>query len=195
MTQQLFVKIPKERIGVLIGTDGSVKEYIQRRLPVILDIDSETGDVTITLRDENEDPSFLFKAKDVVLAIGRGFSPERAFRLLNSEDVVLDIIDLRGFLGKSESELRRVRGRIIGKDGKARKMIEELSGALVSVYGHTVVLIGDFEQVNIAREAILKLINGAEHSTVYKFLQRKRQEMKRRHLELWEGGSLTPAPK
>lgn len=189
-----MVKIPRERIGVLIGTDGSVKEYIQKKLPVTLDIDSETGDVTITLKKGADDPSLLFKAKDVVLAIGRGFSPERAFRLLDEEDAILDIIDLREHLGKSESELIRIRGRIIGRDGKARKMIEELSGAYVSVYGHTVSIIGDFNQVNIAREAILKLINGAEHSTVYRFLQRKRQEMKRERLILWEGGSLTPAP-
>jgi len=192
VAQQIFVKIPKERVGVLIGVDGGVKEYIQKRLPVTLEIDSATGDVTITLREGVEDPSLLFKAKDVVLAIGRGFSPERAFRLLDGDDMILDIIDLREYVGKSESELTRIRGRIIGREGKARRMIEELSGALVSVYGHTVAIIGDFEQANIAREAVLKLINGAEHSTVYKFLQRKRQEMKMRRFGLWEGGSMKP---
>jgi len=54
--KQLFVKIPRERIGVLIGQNGTTKDYIQKKLPVNLDIDSETGDVTITLRDDAEDP-------------------------------------------------------------------------------------------------------------------------------------------
>ncbi|MEM1606774.1 MAG: KH domain-containing protein [Candidatus Bathyarchaeia archaeon] len=193
--KQLFVKIPRERIGVLIGQNGTTKDYIQKKLPVNLDIDSETGDVTITLRDDAEDPSLLFRAKDIVLAIGRGFSPEKAFKLLEGEDYMLDIIDLREILGKSESELRRVRGRIIGKEGKAREMIEELSGALISVYGHTVAIIGDIEQVNVAREAINMLINGSQHSTVYRFLQRKRQELKKRRLELWEGGTLLSEPR
>jgi len=195
VAQQIFVKIPRERIGVLIGANGSVKDYIQRKLPILLDISSETGDITITLREEAEDPSILFKAKDVVLAIGRGFSPERAFKLLESDDVALDIIDLRDYLGKSESELRRIRGRIIGRDGKTRQIIEEMSGALISVYGHTVAIIGDFEQINMAREAVLMLIKGSEHSTVYRFLQRRRREMKRKRLELWEGGSLLPESK
>jgi ribosomal RNA assembly protein len=195
VAQQIFVKIPRERIGVLIGANGSVKDYIQRKLPILLDVNGETGDITITLREETKDPSILFKAKDVVLAIGRGFSPERAFKLLESDDIALDIIDLRDYLGKSESELRRIRGRIIGRDGKTRQIIEEMSGALISVYGHTVAIIGDFEQINIAREAVLMLINGSEHSTVYRFLQRRRQEMKRRRLELWEGGSLLPESK
>lgn len=189
--RNLLIRIPRERIGVLIGSNGSVKDYIQKKLPVNLNIDSETGDVTIALREDADDPSLLFRAKDIVLAIGRGFSPERAFKLLEDEGYTLDIIDLRDILGKSESELRRVRGRIIGKEGKSREMIEELSGALISVYGHTVAIIGDVEQVNVAREAINMLINGSQHATVYRFLQRKRQELKRRRLELWEGGKLS----
>jgi len=192
---QLFVKIPRERIGVLIGTNGSVKDYIQEKLPVKLDIDSETGDVTITLKKDAEDPSLLFKAKDIVMAIGRGFSPERAFRLLNGEDYMLEIIDLRDVVGKSESDLRRIKGRIIGKDGRTREIIEEMSGALVSVYGHTVAIIGDVEQVSIAREAINMIIGGSEHATVYKFLQKKRQELKKRRFELWEGSPLLPRSK
>jgi len=189
---QLFARIPRERIGVLIGANGSVKEYIERKLPVKLDINSETGDVIITLKEGTEDPSLLFKAKDVVLAIGRGFSPERAFRLLDEEDCILEIIDLRSILGRSESALKRIKGRIIGRDGKTRAIIEEMSGALVSVYGHTVAIIGDFDQVNVAREAVNMLINGSEHASVYRFLQRKRQEIKRRRFELWEGSSLLP---
>ena len=189
---QLFARIPRERIGVLIGANGSVKEYIERKLPVKLDINSETGDVIITLKEGTEDPSLLFKAKDVVLAIGRGFSPERAFRLLDEENCILEIIDLRSMLGRSESALKRIKGRIIGRDGKTRAIIEEMSGALVSVYGHTVAIIGDFDQVNVAREAVNMLINGSEHASVYRFLQRKRQEIKRRRFELWEGSSLLP---
>lgn len=189
---QLFVKIPKERIGVLIGVNGSVKNHIEEKLGVKLDIDSETGDVTITLKEKAEDPTLIFRAKDTVMAIGRGFSPERAFKLLENEDYMLEIIDLRDILGKSEAELRRVKGRIIGRDGRTREIIEEMSETIVSVYGHTVAIIGDADQVSVAREAVNLLIGGSTHSTVYKFLQRKRQELKRRHLELWEGRSLLP---
>lgn len=188
---QLFVRIPRERIGVLIGANGSVKEYIERELSVKLDINSKTGDVIITLKRNVEDPSLLFKARDVVLAIGRGFSPERAFRLLE-EDCILEIIDLRSILGRSESALKRIKGRIIGRDGKTRAIIEEMSGASISVYGHTVAIIGDFDEASVAREAVNMLINGSEHATVYRFLQRKRREIKRRRFELWEGSPLLP---
>ena len=190
MRYNTFIKIPKERIGVLIGPKGSVKELIERRLKVELDIDSKTGDVEITLNEDAEDPSLLFRAKDVVRAIGRGFSPERAFKLLEDEDKVFEMIDLRDIFGRSQSNIKRVKGRVIGKDGKTRRIIEELTGALVSVYGDTVSIIGNIEQVETAREAIKMLIKGSQHRTVYKFLQRKRHELKKRRLELWETDTL-----
>jgi len=189
---QLFVKIPRERIGVLIGPDGRVKEYIEKKLSVELEINSETGDITIFLKKDAKDPSMLFKAKDVVLAIGRGFSPERAYKLLEDEYKMLSIIDLREIFGRSQSDIRRIKGRIIGKDGKTRRIIEETSEAYISVYGHTVAIIGDIEQSEIAREAISLLIKGSPHASVYKFLQRKRHELKRKKLELWEGSPLFP---
>jgi len=181
-----FLKIPRERIGVLIGPEGKTKKIIEKKLSVELQIDSETGGITITLTENAEDPSLLFKAKDVVTAIGRGFSPEHAFRLIRDEEAVLDIIDLRVIFGRSESDIRRVKGRIIGMNGKTRRIIEELTEANVVVYGHTVAIIGDIEQVQAAREAIQMLIRGSLHSTVYRFLHRKRRELKKRMLELWE---------
>jgi len=181
-----FIRIPKNRIGALIGPEGKTKKYIEEKLSVELQIESDAGGVTITLGEKAEDPSLLFKAKDVVTAIGRGFSPEHAFRLIRNEDLMLDIIDLRAIFGRSESDIRRVKGRIIGMEGKTRKIIEELTDTNICVYGHTVSIIGDIEQVQAAREAIQMLINGSPHNIVYRFLHRKRRELKKRTLELWE---------
>ena len=180
-----FVRIPKERVGILIGPEGKVKQYIEERLKVKLDVDSE-GSVTITLSEKASDPSLLLKAKDVVTAIGRGFSPDVTFRLIRNEDDIFDMIDLRQIFGRSESDIKRIKGRIIGADGKTRKLIEELTEANVVVYGHTVGFIGNFEQVDAARNAAQMIIEGCQHHTVYKYLQRKRTELKKEKLELWE---------
>ena len=182
----LFVRIPKERIGVLVGSDGKVKQSIEEKFMVTLDVESESGGVTLLLSEKASDPSLLFKAKDTVTAIGRGFSPEHAFRLLRNEDEIFDFIDLRLVFGRSESDIRRVKGRVIGANGKTRKLIEELTGASVVVYGHTIGFIGTFERVDVARNAVQMLIDGSQHHTVYKYLQRKRSEFKKQMLQLWE---------
>jgi ribosomal RNA assembly protein len=71
-------------------------------------------------------------------------------------------------------------------DGKTRKIIEELTDANICVYGHTISIIGNIEQAQAAREAIQMLINGSQHSTVYRYLHRKRRQLKKKMLELWE---------
>jgi ribosomal RNA assembly protein len=180
-----FVRIPKERVGILIGPEGKVKQYIEEKLQVKLDVDSE-GSVTLTLSQKATDPSLLLKAKDVVTAIGRGFSPEVAFRLIRNEDEIFDMVDLRVIFGRSESDIKRIKGRIIGADGKTRKLIEELTEADMVVYGHTVGLIGSFEQVDTAHNAVQMIIEGCQHHTVYNYLQKKRTELKKQKLELWE---------
>jgi ribosomal RNA assembly protein len=182
----MFVRIPKERIGVLVGPDGKTKQTIEKKLMVELQVESESGGVTVILSEKAHDPSQLFRAKDIVLAIGRGFSPQQAFRLLRNENELFDFVDLRAIFGRSESDIKRVKGRIIGANGKTRRLIEELTDSSVVIYGHTIGFIGAFERVDVARNAVQMIINGSQHHTVYKYLQRKRSEFKKQMLELWE---------
>lgn len=179
--------IPRERIGVLVGPKGSVKSTIEQKLFVDLKIDSESGSVDISVKPDSPDPSAALRAKDLVLAIGRGFSPPRAFALFN-EDMTFDIIDLHDYFGKNEAEIKRVDGRIIGSEGKSRRNLEQLTGTLISVHGHTVSIIGTFEGVSMAKDGLEKLIEGRQHNTVYKFLRKKRSQAKKeKALGLWEG--------
>jgi ribosomal RNA assembly protein len=180
-----FIRIPKERVGVLIGPEGRVKRHIEEKLQVQLDIDKE-GSIAIILSEKATDPSLLLRAKDVVTAIGRGFTPETAFRLIRNEDEIFDMIDLRLIFGRSDSDIKRIKGRIIGTEGKTRRLIEELTEADVVVYGHTIGIIGGFEQADAARNAVQMIVDGCEHHTVYNYLQKKRTELKKQKLQLWE---------
>lgn len=181
-----FIKIPVDRIGALVGPEGSVKSIIERRLSVGLLVDSQDGTVQISLPPNTEDPTVLFRAKEVVTAIGRGFAPNHAFRLLNDDDTVFEVINLRETVGRSQSDIKRLKGRVIGKEGKTRRIIEELSEANISIYGHTISIIGHADQAAIAREAVTMLIRGSLHGTVYRFLHKKRRELKKERLQLWE---------
>lgn len=186
MEAKANVTIPRDRIGALIGPEGEVKSQIEKACMVDLTVNSETGLVDILPKRDNNDPSSLLRAKDMVSAIGRGFSPSRALTLTD-EDNILDIIDLREIFGKSESDIQRIKGRIIGRDGKTRRLIEELTGALISVYGHSIGMIGDYDSVTTAREALEMLIKGKQHASVYGFLRIKRREAKKRKMvEVWE---------
>ena len=181
-----YIKIPVDRIGALVGPEGTVKNVIERKLSVDLQVNSETGTVQITIPPVAEDPTVLFRAKEIVTAIGRGFAPDHAFRLLDDDEIMFEIVDLRETVGRSTSDLKRLKGRVIGKEGKTRRIIEELSEANISVYGYTIAIIGYPDQSAIAREAVRMLIRGSLHGTVYRFLHKKRRELKKQRLQLWE---------
>ncbi len=171
-----YTRIPVERVGVLIGEQGQTKARLEELTGIKLTIDSSSGEVTID-ESQAKDPTHSLKVRDIVTAIGRGFSEERAFLLLD-DDVYLQVYDIKEFAGDSKDRLAQIKGRVIGTGGKTRRLLEELAGVNVSVYGHTVALIGDAFHINIARQAVELLLGGSEHKTVYRFLERKRQEIK-----------------
>ncbi|WP_246984636.1 KH domain-containing protein [Halorientalis marina] len=173
------VKIPQDRIGVLIGEGGETMREIERRAEVRLDIDSETGSVRI---EKVGDPIVGLKGPDIVKAIGRGFAPEDALTLLEDDLMMFDVIDVKA-ASRNKSDLRRNKGRLIGEDGRTRELMEELSGASVVVYGSTLSMIGQPEQVDTVREAAEMILDGAPHGSVYSFLERRHNEMKHKGME------------
>ncbi|MCI4341173.1 MAG: KH domain-containing protein [Thermoplasmata archaeon] len=171
----LFVRIPEDRVGVLLGVGGSTKREIERRTGTSVSIDASDDAVQVSSPDAG-DPIGALQARDVALAIGRGFSPLRAFRLLQP-DTYLAVLDIKEVTGKRDkAAVRRIRARVIGVRGRARERIEELSGCAVSVYGSTVALIGQERQLERAQRAVQLLLRGSEHNTVFRMLVRGRRE-------------------
>jgi ribosomal RNA assembly protein len=112
-----------------------------------------------------------------VKAIGRGFSPERAFKLLE-KDKMLYLIDLGRFADTKNSE-QRLKGRVIGRDGEARRHVEKETETDISVYGTTVGIIGKGRNVDVAREAIRMLLKGSSHSTAYNYLEKNQAKIEK----------------
>ena len=148
------LKIPEERVAVLIGAAGGTKKEIERETKCKLDITKE-GDVTII----GDDGLLLFTTKEIVRSIARGFNPRLALLLLK-QDYVLEIIDMKDVAGKSKSTLERLKGRVIGTGGKARAEIERLTGTHISIYGKTIGIIGECGDASLAREAMVHAAAG-----------------------------------
>lgn len=154
------IRVPKDRIRVI--KDKKAKEEVEKNLDVKLSFQENAIEI-------DGEGLNLYQAKNIVKAIGRGFSPERAFRLFNEEEE-LHIIELKGF---NDKKIKVIKSRVIGKNGRTRKTIEEYCGCLLSVYGKTISIIGKYNEVRKAEEAIDMLIRGVKHGSVYGFLKRK----------------------
>lgn len=179
--EEQVLRIPQNRVGVIIGKNGSTKNLIEEQAKVVLDIDSADGTVRIKPKKDDDDPLHVWVARDIIKAIGRGFSEEKALKLLN-QDYYLDIITLE----HDSNRLRQIRGRIIGEGGRTRRIIEQSTLSFISVQGKTISIIGYIEEVPIAKKVIEMLIDGNRHSTVYKILEKHRMERKQEETKIWQ---------
>src|SRR3989344_9258047 len=165
------LKIPKERIAVLIGENGKTKKEIEEATKSKLDI-TKDGEVTII----GGDGLLLYTTKEIVRAVARGFNPKIALLLLIT-DYALEIIEIKDVAGKNKATFQRIKGRVIGKEGKSRFEIERLTDTHISVFGKTVAIIGEAAHALLARKALGMIISGSMHNTVFRFLEKKRKEL------------------
>ncbi|MEM2070515.1 MAG: KH domain-containing protein [Archaeoglobaceae archaeon] len=172
---RIEIEVPQERVAAIIGKSGEVKKKIEEKGKCKLKINGNIVEV------EYEDSVSFLRVRDVITAIAKGFSPEVALKLFDDEMMVLEVIDLSNLV--SDKALPRVKGRIIGSEGKMKNQIETTLDVNLSITDKYVAIIGNSENVAAAREAIMMLVDGAQHSTVLKFMERKRREMKSREFE------------
>jgi len=160
-----IVLVPRQRLGVLIGAEGKTKKEIEKRTKTHITVAEE-----VVIEGEALD---VLKTKEIVRAIGRGFSPEKAFHLL-SEDYQLYIITMEG---EKPNTVKRIFARIIGKGGRTREKIEQDTECFVSVFGKTVSIIGKTEDLPKAADAVEFLLSGKSHSFVYGRLEHSKNKM------------------
>ena len=171
------LKIPRERVAVLIGKKGEIKRNIEEETSSNIFVDSKEGEIRIT----GSDSLGLFSAREIIKAIGRGFSPETAMTILKAENA-FELLIISDYAGKSRNSSTRLKGRIIGTEGKTRKHIEDVTETHLSVYGKTVGIIGEVEHVMLARRAIESILAGSTHSSVYKWLEKKKKDFERNRI-------------
>lgn len=164
------MRIPEERVGVVIGEGGETK----RDLEELTDCELEIKDNLVCIEGDalNE-----MTAQKVIKAVGRGFNPDKALKLVE-KDVTLHMIDV-GRFEDNKSRQEELKGRVIGRDGEARRHIEKEANIDVSVYGKTIGLVGKAQNIEVALEAIRMLLNGASHSTAYTYLEKNRGRISR----------------
>ncbi len=189
-----FLRIPLKRIGAVIGLKGSIRKEIEEKTLSIIIIDSDTGEVEIRPKKELKDPVQLFKARDIVKAIGRGFSSIQAIKLAD-DDFYLEVVRLKPFVGNAPNKLRRVRARVIGTKGRTKNTIEELTATFLVVAGSTVSLIGNLDQLKDAREAVVRIIEGAKIEGVLGYLEERKKNLDKSGETLWKTDEDEPTMK
>ena len=157
---QIYVEEPRKLI--------QNKKEIEKALKIKFSIKNNI----ITFKANAEDE---FIATQAIEAINLGFKIRDAL-LLKEEDHTFQRVNIKDLTKRKD--LKRIRGRIIGTKGKVLDTIEILTDCLLSIHDNSIGIIGRAENTEKAKEAIERIIQGSEHSSVFSSLERQRAEEK-----------------
>jgi len=162
------VSMPERRLGLLRRNKNLVKQL------------EELAEATVEVSDgvtfECDDPIIGMRVKQVLTAFGRGFAMEDALNLLDEEQEMC-LIDVTEYSGKSRDRLGDLKGRVIGRKGKSKAVIEKATGTKMVLQGKTVGIIGRWQSVQLARDAVCMLLEGRKHGTVFRYLEENAQKI------------------
>ena len=159
------ISIPQKRFEMI---DRAFIKRLEEELKCKI---AKGEDNELTIEGEAYDE---YNAKAVIEAFGRGFDMRVARKLLN-EDYFMKSISLKE-LFKNREQVRRIKARLIGSDGKTKTYIEEVSGSDLAVYGSRISMIGTIQEIDIAMAAVQVLINGGTHKKAYKLMENERRK-------------------
>jgi len=137
------------------------KAQIEKKLHIKIDIAGKK--VTISGEGINE-----YEASIVLDAINLGFSAKKALLLLDPE-IQFRRLNIKDFTKRKN--LREVRARVIGREGKTKRTIEDLTDSTIVVRDNTVGIIGYADSIENTLTALKNLIRGSKESNVYRFLE------------------------
>lgn len=157
--------IEKEKVGIIIGKKGATKKLLEQELDIKLTI-SKHGEITI-----GGDAMKTFLSIIVLQAMCLGFSVDKALQLKNP-DYVFEIIDVKNF-AKTKVRVKEVKGRLIGRQGRVKKTIENLGNVLLCISETKIGIIGKTEDVLMTKDAIQSLLRGAQQARIFKWLENK----------------------
>lgn len=153
-------KIILERISAILK--------LKKRLEDELSVKISEKDGAIFFEGDSEDE---YIAEKVFYALDMGFPVSNAL-LIKKQDFEFSVVNIKDYC--RSKNLERIRGRIIGRGGKALKTLSHLTNSYFEIKGNKIGIISNYEWIRNAQEAIIMLIQGTKHSNVYSYLERNR---------------------
>lgn len=120
-----------------------------------------------------------YEASLVLDAINLGFSARKALQL-KDESKIFRVLNIKNLTRKKN--LQNVRARIIGREGKTKRTIENITNSDIVIKDNEIGIIADAESIEDTITGISNLIRGTKEANTYRYLEKINTKRKRESL-------------
>ncbi|KAI5803418.1 hypothetical protein DFH27DRAFT_555704 [Peziza echinospora] len=161
------VPVPPHRMTPLKGAWSKIYPPLVDHLKLQVRMNIKDKAVELRSSKHTTDASALQKGADFIRAFSFGFDVDDAIALLRLDDLYIETFEIKDVKTLSGDHLSRAIGRIAGKDGKTKFAIENATRTRVVLADSKIHILGGFQNIRIAREAVVSLILGSPPGKVY----------------------------
>ncbi|THH16493.1 hypothetical protein EW146_g4159 [Bondarzewia mesenterica] len=176
------IPIPPHRMSPLKKDWISIFGPLTEMLGLQVRMNVQRKSVEVRTSKHTKEVGALQKGADFVKAFALGFDVNDSIALLRLDDLYLDSFEIKDVKTLHGDHLSRAIGRIAGQDGKTKFTIENASRTRIILADTKIHILGSFQNIKIARDAIVSLILGSPPGKVYAGLRTVSSRMRQRAL-------------
>ena len=165
--QMRRIRVPSNRYTPLRENWENIVTPIVKYMKLQIRMNTKTRKVEMKNSEHTTDPDALQKAADFVQAFLMGFELQDAVALLRLDDLFIDSFEITDVKMLKGDHLSRAIGRIAGQDGKTKFAIENATRTRIVVANTKIHILGSFQNIKVARNALCSLIMGSPPGKVY----------------------------
>lgn len=165
------VTIPPNRLTAVRNNWDKICETVVQNMKLQIRMNTKRRSVDVRECDQTEDKSCLQKTYEFLKAYMLGFSLEDSIALLRLDDLFVESFLIKDVKTLNGDHMSRCIARLSGEKGKTKHAIENATRTRIIIADTKIHLMGSYNNIRSARDALCSLILGTPPSKVYSQLR------------------------